>query len=176
MPRPARLPIAALLASALAASSSVPALGQAVSSTWRVAGGEAAVSNGETGFGVACRSGSGSGGMAGPAMTFEPAPGADLGESFEARLQISTAADAYRIDGVTRIDTSVWRFDRQGSRYMAVEPAEPGADLAATLDNLRAGMNLVIGAAAFDRAQRYSLVGSNRAIQAVLADCPSPSR
>jgi hypothetical protein len=137
--------------------------------TWRVVDGAAMVNNGETGFGVACLRDFD--GEAGPMLVFRPPPETDLGASFAARLQISTTADAYQINAGTEIDTLAWRFERQGGRYAAAEPLPAGTGLDETIDALRAGMNLVIGATAFDRAQRYSLVGSNRAIEAVLADC-----
>jgi hypothetical protein len=167
MSRPTRLIIIALALGLLGVAA--PGQAQPASTTWRVIDGEAIVSNGETGFGVSCRRAAD--GEAGPMLVFRPPPEVDLGDSFTARLQISTTADAYQINAATEIDTLAWRFERQGGRYAAAEPLSAEAGLDATLDSLRAGMNLVIGAGAFDRAQRYSLVGSNRAIEIVLADC-----
>jgi hypothetical protein len=166
MPRPIRLKTLAFAMSLLGLSAPVQAQ---PAQTWRVVDGEAIVDNGETGFGVACLRDAD--GAAGPTLVFRPPPETDLGERFAARLQISTTANAYQINAATEIDTLAWRFERQGGRYAAAEPLSAGTGLGETLDSLRAGMNLVIGAAAFDRAQRYSLVGSNRAIEAVLADC-----
>jgi hypothetical protein len=165
-----RPPIAAALLCAAAATVPLPAPAQPMDVTWRVVAGDAVVGNAETRFAVSCRRGD-AGGAAEPTLVFRPPPGEDYGPSFEARLQISTAADAYRIDGATEIDSQVWRFAGDGGEYEAVEPVSPGASLETTLDRLRAGMNLVLGAEAFDRAQRYSLIGSNRAIGAVLAAC-----
>ena len=150
------------------------ALAQPIPAIWQVGDGAAHVTNGESRFGVACRS-VGDGRLV-PVLVFEAPAGADYGDSVEARLQISTTADAYQIDTNTEIDTTTWTFrlDVSGDagRYVAAESGSREApDIGVTLDRLRAGLNLVIGAAPFDRAQRYSLVGSNRAIGIVLAGC-----
>ena len=153
----------------LAATAS--ALAQPIPATWQVGDGEAHVTNGESRFGVACRSGDD--GRVAPVLVFDVPAGADYGDSVEARLQISTTADAYRIDASTEIDTMTWTFRLEAGgdagRYVAA--AEDAAAVEVTLDRLRAGLNLVMGAAPFDRAQRYSLLGSNRAIGIVLAGC-----
>ena len=132
---------------------------------WQVTDDRAAeISNGGTVFGVECAPGSADVTLALTAPDASaPPPGAT------AIIQVSTRSDAYPIDGTTDIDTFLRAFDPDGSgRYISTGTA---AELQDLIDSLRAGLNLIIGIESFERAERYTLVGSSAAIERVLTAC-----
>ena len=132
---------------------------------WQVDEGRAAeISNGGTVFGVECAPG---GSDVILALTAPDAPALDPGTT--AIIQVSTRSDAYPIDGAADIDTFLRAFNPDGpGRYVSTgTPAE----LQDLMDSLRAGLNLIVGLDVFERAERYTLVGSSAAIERVLTAC-----
>ena len=137
---------------------------------WQVADDRAAeISNGGTVFGVECAPGDAAPGTANVtlALTAPDAPAPPPGAT--AIIQVSTRSDAYPIDGTTDIDTFLRAFDPDGpGRYISTGPA---AELQDLIDSLQAGLNLIVGIDSFERAERYTLVGSSAAIERVLTAC-----
>ena len=132
---------------------------------WQVTDdGTAEIYNGGTAFGVECAPGDADVTLT---LTAPDAPAPTPGTT--AIIQVSTRSDAYPIDGTTDIDTFLRAFDPDGSgRYVSTGTAVELQDL---IDSLRAGLNLIVGIDTFERAERYTLVGSSAAIERVLTAC-----
>lgn len=181
-----RVAVSAIVRLSLALSlavSALPVTGQAAAQewgVWRSAGDRASISNGSRTFSVACTADAA--GRPAIRLTLEPGPaGGDRPPAETLLVQVSSRADAYVIEAGT--DISTWFLPvthASGGRLVsAAAPlgerpagdAGEAAQIAEIVADLRAGMNLVIGGEAFGRAERYTLRGSDRAIEAVLTDC-----
>ena len=135
---------------------------------WQVdaAGGSpvAAIDNGHARVGMAC------GADGSPEFRLSAPNSSDVPAGATAILQVSTASDAYPIDGSTQIDTFLLSMSPatggDGRSYMA----DPGAGTR-LIDSLRTGLNLTVGLDAFSRSERFTLVGSNAALTQALAGC-----
>ncbi|NBC32937.1 MAG: hypothetical protein GVY13_09710 [Alphaproteobacteria bacterium] len=147
---------------------------------WQSSGGRAEISNGGGTFTVACVDDAA--GRPALVMSLEPEP---AGEALPAAdtllLQVSSRADAYVIAAGT--DISTWFLPvtaaPDGRLVSAAAPLDPvpAGDAGQThqvreiIADLQAGMNLVVGGGGFARAERFTLRGSRRAIDAVAAAC-----
>ena len=131
--------------------------------SWRVVDGTAMVRNDAAQFGVTCAD------AGTPALMLEAPDAAPIPEGSMVLLQVSSRADAYAIDDATRISTFLRPFrPRPEGGY--ISDRDPAA-LAPLIDDLRAGLNLIVAVEAFDRSQRFTLVGSRRSIDAALDGC-----
>ena len=132
---------------------------------WQVRDGQAAeIYNGGTTFGVECAPG---GTDVVLTLTAPDAPAVAPGAL--AIIQVSTQSNAYPIDQATDIDTYLRSFDPDGpGRYVS---SGTSSELQELLESLRAGLNLIVGLESFERAERYTLVGSSATIERVLTSC-----
>ncbi len=149
--------IATLAAAAVATAQGWP--------RWQARDGVAEIHNGRTTFGVTCLDGA-------PALMLTVPE--DSGMSAEPRLllQISNASDAYAIAPGNDIRTVFRTFsEADGGQYVSAAASGGDAELADVLERLRGGLLLTVGGDAFPRAERFTLIGSNSAIGAVLEGC-----
>lgn len=152
---------------------------------WRSDGARAEIVNGGSAFAVTCVEVAA--GRSALALVLEPAAGQDgmLPAADTLLLQISSRADAYVIAAGT--DISTWFLpvaaDPGGRLVSAAAPLDPvpsgdageAQQVAAIIANLRTGMNLVVGGDGFPRAERFTLRGSNRAIETAVEACRTGS-
>ena len=133
---------------------------------WRVVDGAATIRNDAAAFAVAC-------GAAGTPELRLSAPGAAaIPDDATVLIQVSSQADAYVLAQGTAISTHIRSFTGPGGTDGATyTSADDSGALAGLVEDLRAGLNLIVAVEVFDRSQRFTLAGSRRAIDAALAGC-----
>jgi|GEM_PF-1785930 len=132
---------------------------------WQADDGVAEIHNGRTTFGVTCIDGA-------PALVLTVPEQDGLSAEPRLLLQIGTGSDPYEIAAGHDIRTVFRTFSEgDGGRYVSAAAAGGDPELADIVERLRGGILLTVGGDAFPRAERFTLVGSNRAISAVLEEC-----
>lgn len=128
---------------------------------WQVVDGVATIQNDAASFGVTC------GENGGPAITLAAPDAPAITQDATVLIQVSSRSDAYVLEDDTDIATHIRHFrPMAGGGFVS-----DGEAIAPLIDDLRGGMNLIVAVEVFDRSQRFTLVGSSRAIDAALADC-----